>query len=151
MPQDWDETWMQVARQMAKRSRCDRGGVGCVIVTPRNRIVATGYTGPPAGFKHLGQSCTAWCPRATERVIPQHYHNCVSVHAESNALMWCDRDAREGGTIYVSSAICMDCGKLIANSGLQRVVFDVADALWRDPAQVAEFMVTCGLDVELRA
>lgn len=51
------------------------------------------------------------------------YSDCYSLHAEANALSVCDRDQREGGTMYVTSAPCFSCAKLISNSGLHRLVF----------------------------
>ena len=47
----WDEYFMEVARAIAKRSTCDRGRLGCVIVRD-NQILATGYAGSPAGLPH---------------------------------------------------------------------------------------------------
>lgn len=51
------------------------------------------------------------------------YANCPSLHAEANALSVCDRAQREDGTIYTTSVPCMDCAKLIANSGIAIVVY----------------------------
>lgn len=51
------------------------------------------------------------------------YANCPSLHAEANVISVCDRSQRECGTLYVTSMPCMDCAKLIANSGLWRVVY----------------------------
>ena len=48
---------------------------------------------------------------------------CPTLHAEANALSVCDRSQREGGTMYVTSAPCFPCAKLIANSGLARLVY----------------------------
>ncbi len=120
----WDKTWMSVAYAVSRRSLCERDNVGAVIVNKDNRIIATGYNNPPAGFAHNDQPCAFWCVRAITLVDKLHpeYHDCFSLHAEANALMVCDRRDREGGTIYVTSGICFTCAKLIANSGLTRVV-----------------------------
>lgn len=155
---------MLVAQTIARRSLCDRDKVGAVIVDARNRIVATGYNGPPAGFPriHVG-TCQQWCTRARavkiiERTndlpgftIQADYSDCPSLHAEANALIVCDRSVREGGTIYVSSSICSACAKLIANSGLARVVIMCKSAQWeyRDSKKWVEFLKSCGLDVEV--
>lgn len=48
---------------------------------------------------------------------------CISNHAEANCLLHADRSRIEGGTIYVSAKPCLGCAKLIANSGLNRVVW----------------------------
>lgn len=115
----WDETWLRVAEAVAERSRCDRRKVGAVIVTKDNRPVSTGYNGPPAGLKVTG-SCTGFCPRAADKAPT--YDNCVAIHAEANALLFAARGQYEGGTMYVNHLCCYDCSKLIANSGLARVV-----------------------------
>lgn len=123
-----------------------------MIVTESNRPVAAGYNGPPSGWKLPdGSTCQDWCPRAAEGLQTRSYDNCVTVHAEVNALMWSDRRDYAGGTLYVTSAICWDCGKAVANSGLSRVVckVDMARDLHRDPMRTINFLRDCGLDVEV--
>lgn len=114
----WDQTFAAVARAMAARSECARGGVGAVVVDRSHRIISTGYNGKPERLDalDLGEttSCVTWCPRATGG--PKE--SCPSIHAEANALLWGSRREREGGTIYITRAPCMACAKLIANSGL---------------------------------
>lgn len=61
----WDDTWLDVAAVVARRSLCVRDQVGAVVVDPRNRVVATGYNGPPDGFEHGGLPCVEWCRRAS--------------------------------------------------------------------------------------
>ena len=120
----WDETWMAVARVVAGRSPCVRAQAGAVIVDATQRIVATGYNGPPAGFKVDGELCDAWCVRGMVGPLddPRSYDDCVAIHAEQNALMFCDRRDRLGGTIYITTSVCVTCAKQVANSGLERVV-----------------------------
>lgn len=120
----WDLVWMTVAQVMAERSLCDRDQVGAVIASETNRVVATAYNNPPAGFDHQGKNCTAWCSRSRHGAGDNSYFDCPSLHAEANALSVCDRSQREGGTMYVTTLPCMDCAKLIANSGLKRVVYE---------------------------
>lgn len=110
---------MSMAATIAKRSLCSRDQVGAVIASTTNRVVAVGYNNPTAGFDHQGMDCLAWCPRARD----DSNQPCVSLHAEANALVVCDRTQRELGTIYTTSIPCFNCAKLIANSGLARVVY----------------------------
>lgn len=154
----WHETWLSVALVIANRSACDRAQVGAVIVDPTNRIIATGYNGPPAGFPHVG-GCLSWCTRAQEAsvttsprvqraILDQSYSECPALHSEANALSVCDRRDRLGGTIYVTGHVCYGCAKLIANSGLHRVVVMTADAAeHRQPEASYKFLRDCGLDV----
>lgn len=164
----WDDTWFAVAQAVSRRSLCVRDQVGAVIVTAKNRIVSTGYNGPPSGFTVLGgrgdddlftgKPCSAWCTRAKASIIMQRnlpglklqedYSDCPSLHAEANALSVCDRSVREGGTIYVTSHTCMGCAKLIANSGLTTLhVYPGLEAAHRNPTQVYEFLERCGITV----
>lgn len=147
----WDETWMEVARVIGLRSKCVRRQIGAVIVSPTNRIIATGYTGAPAGAPEHND-CTAVCARAWKTAVGTSYADCVSVHAEANALLFCDRRDREGGTLYVTSAICWDCAKMIANSGLTTVHMIVAqEDAHRNPSRSIEFMRQCGMTVEVHS
>ena len=144
----WDDTWMDVAANIACRSLCVRAYVGAVIVSPTNRIIATGYNGPPAGFDHRDMMCNDWCPRVANGRLHELYEDCWSVHAETNAIAFCDRRDREAGTIYVTGAICVTCAKLIAASGLARCVYvDDGAAEHRAPAKGVAIMRECGLDV----
>jgi len=85
------------------------------------------------------------------------YEDCPSLHAEANALMFSDRRLREGGTLYVTSHVCSGCAKLVANSGVRRVV--VRPGRYRDPALTThrnsekwyDFMRACGLEVDVVA
>lgn len=163
----WSTTWLEIATVVATtRSLCDRDRVGAVIANYRNRIVSTGYNGPPSGFDHQNQRCTQWCERARRlaTVRPLHeigmpadrstpladYSDCPSLHAEANALAGCDRSLYEGGTIYVTSHICFTCAKSIANSGLTlAVVWPTAEHAHRNADASYEFLERCGVAVEV--
>jgi len=143
----WDETWMSIADNMALRSPCGRAQVGAVIVTATNRIVATGYNGAPA---HLTASftddCKRWCPHSTSTDPSPCYDDCFSIHAEANALMFCDRRDREGGTLYVTTSCCFSCAKQVANSGLARVVMRRGPD-YRKPQESIDLLERCRLRV----
>lgn len=158
---NWDELWMDVADVIAQRSLCDRDRVGAVVVSSTNRILDTGYNGPPAGFTREPDDrmsselpCRAWCERGQFPVgtpLSETYADCPSLHAEANALMFSDRRLREGGTIYVSSGTCDACAKLVANSGLVRAVYAPSrradGAAHRDSDRWYDFLRSCGLEV----
>lgn len=152
----WDETWSIVAQTVARRSRCDRAQCGAVIVDPTNRIVATGYNGPPADLAlTMDGTCSSFCPRAQHGATPETaltYDDCPALHAEANALMFCDRREREGGTLYVSGWPCVACSKLIANSGLKRVVILVesTDRSYRQPEKGVTLLQMSGIEVVTR-
>jgi len=109
---DWDTYFMDIADMVAKRSTCDRLEVGAVLVKNRE-IKATGYNGAPRGMPD--------CYEAGHMLENGH---CVrTVHAEQNAILFSDRDEREGATLYVTALPCFLCARLIANSGIKEVVY----------------------------
>lgn len=147
---DWDTTWMRIADVMAQRSACVRAQVGAVIVDPNNRCVASAYNGPPSGYVIASShaNCRAYCPRAYAELPAEGYVDCVSAHAEMNAVAFVDRRECEGGTIYVTGTVCYSCAKTLANCGLYRVVMRGGD-LHRDPERTTSFLRDCGLMVDL--
>jgi len=155
---------MAVAFAIAQRSLCERDKVGAVVVSKSNRLLETGYNGPPSGFVTDGVGCGSWCTRAmyANTTFPPElelhvnvpslkadYSDCPSLHAEANALMRGDRFAREGGTIYVTSGVCFSCAKLIANSGLSTVFIDAMayEKNHRNTEKSYAFLETCGVTV----
>lgn len=160
---------MAIAVAMSKRSKCVNRQVGAVIVTKENRPMAVGYNGPPANWKdakeetktiHFGSSyteestntkttCSDFCPRGGSHDRGTSYSNCVSVHAEANALLFADRRDYEGGTIYVTNPCCWDCAKLVGNSGVSRVVVQVSevDEHYDNDASL-NFIRSCGIQVD---
>lgn len=161
-----------MAQELAKRSLCSRDQVGCVITDSNNKIIGEGYNGPPSGFWHAQQPCTQWCQRAknagafaavavaalnAQGEVIKHlslhpaYEDCPALHAEANALMMSDRTLRAGGTLYVTSHICIGCAKLIANSGVAFVYVATDQAVrdYRNADKSYEFMSCCGLTINV--
>ena len=96
-----------------------------IVTDPHGRLLGTGYNGPPSGMTHCDEG---GCPRVVNNVpsgTPYDYGPglCFAIHAEANALLYSDRSARIGGTIYVGGVPCFGCAKLIAGSGLSKVVY----------------------------
>jgi dCMP deaminase len=110
----WDEYFMNIAREVATRATCDRKHVGAVIVRDRC-ILATGYNGSVRGLEH--------CDEAGHMMEDGH---CVrTIHAEANAIIQAARHGTsiEGAGIYISASPCWSCFKMVANAGIQRIVF----------------------------
>lgn len=110
----WDDYFMDITFQVAKRSTCDRARVGSIVVKDR-RILTTGYNGAPAGLPH--------CDEVGHLMIANH---CVrTLHAEQNALIQAALHGVSvaGGTIYVTHQPCLTCAKMIINAGIKRVVY----------------------------
>ena len=146
----WDETWMKVADTVALRSRCSRAQIGAVVVSKDQRVSSTGYNGPAATYPESGE-CINWCQRA-QGVVPldNMYDACPSIHAEANALLYVDRSRVEGGTIYITDAACLQCAKLISNSGVSRVVMRIlSNAAHRNPKATIEYLANCDIEVSI--
>ncbi len=114
----WDDYFMDIAFQVAKRSTCDRAHVGAVIIRDK-RILTTGYNGAPAGLPH--------CDDVGHLMIGGH---CMrTLHAEQNAIIQAALHGVSvaGGTIYVTHQPCLTCAKMIINAGLRRVVYAGVD------------------------
>jgi dCMP deaminase len=146
----WDETWLAVADVLRLRSKCQRG-VGAVVIDSKNQIQASGYTGPPASWRHASDAndCLAYCPRAGK--LPRDrlagYSDCASIHAEINCLLRADRTRIGGGAFYVSSVPCLACAKAIANSGVHKVFWrrNLALEAGRDVGGVTDLFTDCKL------
>lgn len=122
-------------------STCSKAQYMAIVTDPHGRILGTGYNGVPSGMKHCDEG---GCPRITNNVpsgTPYDYGPglCYAIHAEANALLYSDRSARIGGTIYVGGVPCFGCAKLIAGSGLGKVVY-VEDDSRTDVSQSLEVM-----------
>ncbi|HUD21149.1 MAG TPA: dCMP deaminase family protein [Candidatus Saccharimonadales bacterium] len=111
---DWDHYFMEIAKVVATRGTCDRKQVGSVIVRDK-MILSTGYNGSIRGLPH--------CDEVGHDMVNDH---CVrTVHAETNAVLQAARNgvAVLGATIYITASPCWDCFKLIANTGISRIVY----------------------------
>lgn len=126
----WPAYFLGIAHAVAVRGDCKRRQVGAVLVTPNNRVLATGYNGVTAGQPGC---LSGACPRALSGVpsgAPYDHGpgRCIAVHAEVSALT----DARErsvethGTTMYVSSRPCNGCVEAMLAAG-------VSKAIWSEP------------------
>ena len=117
----WDEYFMRIAHEVAKRATCTRRHVGAVVVLNK-RILATGYNGAPSGLPHCAE---VGCLRDEMNVPSGERHElCRGLHAEMNALLQGARHGvtMEGGTVYTTHTPCSLCAKMIINTGIRRVV-----------------------------
>ncbi len=117
----WDEYFMRIAHEVAKRSTCLRRQVGAVVVLDK-RILATGYNGAPSGLPHCEE---VGCLRDQLKVPSGERHElCRGLHAEMNALLQGARHGMrvEGATLYSTHVPCSLCSKMLINTGIVRVV-----------------------------
>lgn len=108
---DLDKRYLRMAAIWAENSYCSRRKVGALIVKDK-RIISDGYNGTPAGFENV-------CELEDGTTKP------YVLHAEANAITKIARsgNSSEGATIYVTTSPCIECAKLIIQSGIKRVVF----------------------------
>ncbi|MBP9733300.1 MAG: cytidine/deoxycytidylate deaminase family protein [Candidatus Omnitrophica bacterium] len=111
---DWDEYFMNIAREVSTRSTCDRKFVGAVIVRDKT-ILSTGYNGSIRKMPH--------CSEVGH--LMDHGHCVATVHAEANAIIQAAKNGVriDGATIYTTASPCWNCFKLIANSGVLRICY----------------------------
>lgn len=115
----WHEYFMGIAQAVSLRSDCERDKVGAVVVGSDRRIRSTGYNGSPAGMAGCSD-----CPRRSSEVAPGScYSNCVAIHAELNALLYCDRTDLHGSTLYITREPCYGCLKAIKATGVEWVIY----------------------------
>lgn len=133
--------YLNIAREVAKRSTCLKRHYGAVIVN-HDEIISTGYNGSPRGEENCDDR--GRCPRLDKPHNSGDYSDCPAVHAEQNAMISASRKDMIGGTLYlygenvkdtwditkremVNSEIespepCPICMRMLKNSGLISVV-----------------------------
>jgi len=121
----WDDYFMKIAHACTERVTCRRRKVGAVLVKDK-RILATGYNGVPIGVEHcLDRGCLR-----EQLGIPsgQQHELCRGLHAEQNALIQAARYGIciDGSTVYCTAQPCVLCAKMLINSGVTEIVYDVA-------------------------
>jgi len=117
----WDEYFMAIAEQVARRSTCLRRHVGAVLVVDR-RILATGYNGAPSGVPHCAES---GCLRE-QMAVPsgQRHELCRGLHAEQNAIIQAAKHGVRiaGAMLYTTHHPCSMCAKVTINAGIERIL-----------------------------
>lgn len=105
-----DTIFTNVAKEVASLSHCERSKVGAVLVRDGN-IISFGYNGTPAGMDNC-------CER--DNVTLPHV-----IHAEVNAILKAARTGNsiDGSTLYLTLSPCIECSKLILQSGIKRVIY----------------------------
>lgn len=148
IPRPSEIKWLSVCTHASQQfSTCSRRCYFAVVLSPEGRVVGTGYNGAPPGLPHC---VDGGCPRGAtgDGVVPHGagYGDCTANHAESNALLWSDRTARLGGTLVVNGPPCWDCSKLIAGSGIRRVVH-FTDPEYADWTKCKQLLSDAGIQI----
>lgn len=120
----WDEYFMNIAKVVASRSNCMKRKVAAIIVRDK-RIISTGYNGTPRGTKNCNEG---GCPRCNNMAASgTALDECLCSHGEENAIVQASYHgvSLKGAVIYSTFAPCLMCAKMIINSGLSEVVYNV--------------------------
>lgn len=105
-----DSVFMNITKEVATLSHCVRFKVGAVLVKDGN-IISMGYNGTPAGMDNCCEKDNVTVPHV--------------IHGEVNAILKAAKTGTSvnGGTLYLTLSPCLDCSKLILQSGIKRVVY----------------------------
>ena len=106
-----DKRYLRMARIWSENSYCTRRKVGALIVKDK-MIISDGYNGTPSGFENVCE---------LEDGTTKGY----VLHAEANAITKVAKSGNSslGATLYVTTSPCLECAKLIIQSGIKRVVY----------------------------
>ena len=126
----WDIAHMKVAGIYGALSSARRAKVGCVIVKD-NRIISIGYNGMPSGWDNNceDEDWPQWARSREWKEIDPVYIRLKTkpevLHAETNAIAKVARSSEncDGATLYTTMLPCLDCAKLIYQSGIQKVFY----------------------------
>jgi dCMP deaminase len=155
-----------MAQEVAKMSHARRLQVGAVIVK-NDRVISMGYNGMPAGWdndcelrEYMSGDAGGWLSPVeimenwpyqedgTAFQLERRYRLKTRpevLHAESNAIakLAKSNDSGDGADIFVTHAPCMECSKLIFQSGIRRVYFGQD---YRDDSGI-KFLKQSGVEV----
>ena len=111
---------MQTAKTFAELSHARRLKVGAIIVKD-DRIISIGYNGMPAGWDNNCEHEMKW-PNGEIRFLETKEE---VLHAETNAIAKLARsnESGEGASLFVTHSPCIQCAKLIYQSGITNVYY----------------------------
>ena len=140
MKQKWAEAFMDTAERFAQLSSARRLHVGAVVVKD-DRIISIGYNGMPSG----------WTNECEVEVIDDRWYVTTKtkdevIHAETNAIakLAKSNESGLGATMFITHAPCLDCAKLIYQSGIGSVLYRNS---YRNTDGI-DFLKKCNVEVE---
>jgi dCMP deaminase len=113
------EAYMKTAETFAELSHARRLHVGAIVVKD-DRIISIGYNGMPAGWDNNCED-TVW-HSDRERTLKSKPE---VLHAETNAIAKLAKstESGDGAVLFVTHSPCLDCAKLIFQSGIRSVFY----------------------------
>jgi len=128
MKQKFIEAYMDVAERFAQLSSATRLQVGAIVVKD-DRIISIGYNGMPSDWDNTCEEC---CDGGGLIGAGCNHDHCTGpktkpevLHAESNAIAKLAKspESGEGASIFITHSPCIDCAKLIYQSGIATVYY----------------------------
>ncbi|MEO5979215.1 MAG: dCMP deaminase family protein [Chryseolinea sp.] len=141
----FDDIYMELAVNLARRSHCIKRHVGAVL-TKDTRIISIGYNGPPSGTHNCDEEWSeVGCPRDSKGGCS------LAIHAEQNAILYAvkNKTSVDGATLYVTLSPCLACSRIIYSMGIRRVIYLNSYAEYKKIAsdEGVDFLVKFGVDV----
>ena len=142
----FDDIFMELAVNLAKRSRCIKRHVGAVL-TKDTRIISIGYNWPPSGTHNCDEEWPGvGCPRDSKGGCS------LAIHAEQNAILYAVKNKTDvdGGTLYPTLSPCLACARIIYSTGIKRVIYlnSYAEHKGLDVDEGVEFLKKFGVKTE---
>lgn len=116
---EFDDIYMELAVNLAKRSHCIKRHVGAVL-TKDTRIISIGYNGPPSGTHNCDLEWPeTGCPRDSKGGCS------LAIHAEQNAILYAvkNKTSVEGATLYITLSPCLSCARIIYSMRIKQVIY----------------------------
>ena len=133
------KAYMDTAEVFAELSQARRLHVGAIVVKD-DRIISIGYNGMPAGWDNNCED-EIWDKTGDYELKTKP----EVLHAETNAIAKLAKSTESGlgATMFITHAPCLDCAKLIYQSGIDSVYYRTS---YRDNNGV-EFLKNSGIGV----
>ncbi len=155
MKQKFRDAYMKVAETFAGLSSARRLHVGAIIVKD-DRIISIGYNGMPSGWDNNCED-KFYCDDGdySEQLFPKEADNWINyklvtkpevLHAETNAIAKLAKSTESGigADMFITHAPCLDCAKLVYQSGINSVYYRNA---YRNESGI-QFLEKAGVKVE---
>lgn len=147
MKQKFVDLYMDWAKRCSQLSHAQRLQVGAVIVKD-DTVISYGYNGMPAGWDNNCEEevVVAVVDGVPQREIKELKTKKEVLHAESNAIakLAKSHNSGDGAGLFVTHSPCIECAKLIHQSGIRRVYYGEN---YRDDAGI-RFLEASGITVE---
>jgi len=151
MKEKFINAYMDVAERFAELSSARRLHVGAIVVKD-DRIISIGYNGMPSGWGNNCEDEIGHVLDDANSIVEIRLKTKPEVlHAETNAIakLAKSNESGMGATMFITHAPCLDCAKLIFQSGIGSVLYrdayrDISGVLFLEKSGVTVTQVKKG-------